>query len=152
MPSSLHNGYEENGPYRLIHDVYVLLDYGDRLVLERFGLTPTQFRLLNLINGRESLRLTTLSDRLLRSKSQVTRVVDSLEEEGLVQRTSDPEDRRAQKVVLTGAGRRLRDEVNEQHRQSLEARFGVLGSKERQVLVSMFDKLKHGMSQYLELE
>ena len=99
------NGYERNSPYRLIHDVYVLLDYGDRLVLDSFGLTPTEFRLLNLIDPDTGQRLTTLSDRLLRSKSQVTRVVDSLEDKDLVKSKNDLDERHAQKVVLTCANK-----------------------------------------------
>lgn len=152
MTTSPANGYEKNGLYRLIHDMYVLLDYGDRLILDKFALTPTQFRLLNLIDPQTGLRLTTLSDRLLRSKSQVTRVVDSLEASSLVQRSIDRQDRRAQKVVLTKSGQTLREKINKEHKQSLEARLGVLGPQEQQALIAMFDKLKHGMAQYLELE
>jgi DNA-binding MarR family transcriptional regulator len=146
------NGYERNSPYRLIHDVYVLLDYGDRLVLDSFGLTPTEFRLLNLIDPDTGHRLTTLSDRLLRSKSQVTRVVDSLEGRDLVQRRHDPGDRRAQKVVLTKEGQSLRENINKSHLKSLEARFGSLGDAERDALIKTLDHLKHGMASYLKLE
>lgn len=152
MSPSQANVREENGPYRLIHDVYVLLDYGDRLVLEGFGLTSTQFRLLNLIDSNKGQRLTTLSDRLLRSKSQLTRVVDALEENGLVERTIDPQDRRAQHVVLTKSGQTLREQVNREHQKSLEARLGVLDADQQQTLVNALNKLKYGMSKYLALE
>src|SRR3990172_1430953 len=99
-------------PYRLVHDVYVLLDYGDRLVLNQFGLTTTQYRLLNLIDPAKGLRLTKLSERLIRSKSQVTRTVDNLEQMGFVRCLDDGSDGRAQLVTLTRKGSKLRDQAN----------------------------------------
>ena len=142
---------ERKHPYRLVHDVYVLLDYGDRLILNSFGLTTTQYRLLNLIDSSKGRRLTTLSDRLIRSKSQVTRTVDNLEQLGLVKRSLDGSDGRAQLIVLTKKGEQLRDQANREHTQSLYARFGVLDTEEQQLLVGLLDKLHHGMAEYLEL-
>jgi len=146
------SGYEEKSLFKLIHDVYVYLDHGDRLILEKFGLTPTQFRLLSLIDSKRGQRLTTLSDRLLRSKSQVTRVVDILEKNSLVQRTIDPRDRRAQHVVLTKSGKSLRDSIGQEHQKSLEALFSILDSDEQHALTHMLDKLKQGMKKFLDHE
>ncbi len=143
---------EQKHSYRLVHDVYVLLDYGDRLVLNSFGLTTTQYRLLNLIDSNKGRRLTTLSDRLIRSKSQITRNIDNLEKAGLIKRSSDGSDGRAQLVVLTEKGNRLRERANRMHTKSLYARFGILDHAEQEQLVSLLDKLQHGMAQYLELE
>jgi len=143
---------ERKHPYRLVHDVYVLLDYGDRLVLNSFGLTTTQYRLLNLMDSSKGRRLTTLSDRLIRSKSQVTRTIDNLEQMGLIERSSDGSDGRAQLIVLTKKGERLRDQANREHAKSLRARFGILDEHEQKQLVGLLDKLEHGMAEYLELE
>jgi len=143
---------ERKHPYRLVHDVYVLLDYGDRLVLNSFGLTTTKYRLLNLIDSSKGRRLTTLSDRLIRSKSQVTRTIDNLELAGLIKRSSDGSDGRAQLVVLTKKGARLRDRANREHTKSMQARFGTLNNEEQHQLVGLLDRLQHGMTEYLELE
>lgn len=143
---------ERTHPYRLVHDVYVLLDYGDRLVLDKYGLTTTQYRLLNLIDSAKGRRLTTLSERLIRSKSQLTRTMDILEDMGLVRRADDRSDGRAQLVVLTRKGEQLREKANRDHTRSLYQRFGVLDPKENQLLVNLLEKLQHGMAEYLELE
>ena len=143
---------ERHHPYRLVHDVYVLLDYGDRMVLSSFGLTTTQYRLLNLIDPTSGLRLTKLSQRLLRSKSQITRTVDNLEHLGLVRVLADGSDGRAQLVILTRKGEKLRDQANKEHAKSLQARFGSLTISERHTLVSLLDKLQHGMARYLVIE
>jgi DNA-binding MarR family transcriptional regulator len=142
---------ERQQPYRLVHEVYVMLDYGDRMVLNQFGLTTTQYRLLNLIDPTRGLRLTKLSERLIRSKSQVTRNIGALEELGLVKRLDDGSDGRAQLVTLTRKGEKLRDQANKEHAKSLHARFGFLTAHERQTLVGLLDKLQHGMAKYLDL-
>ncbi len=55
------------------------------------------------------LRMSELADRLLLSRSGVTRLVDRLERDGLVERASCESDRRGQWAGLTDAGRdRLR--------------------------------------------
>ncbi|HUR13011.1 MAG TPA: MarR family transcriptional regulator [Mycobacteriales bacterium] len=55
------------------------------------------------------LRMTELADRVLLSRSGLTRLVDRLEGEGLVTRVSCPSDARGTNAVLTEAGRdRLR--------------------------------------------
>ena len=152
MSATDPNNFQEKQLYRLIHDVYVFLDCSDRLTLEKFTLTPTQFRLLSLIDSTNGQRLTSLSDRLLRSKSQVTRIVDILENNGLVQRTVDPQDRRAQQVVLTESGRLMRDSINREHLKALEALFSGLKKNELGTLTQALDKLKQGMVTFLGLE
>jgi DNA-binding MarR family transcriptional regulator len=50
------------------------------------------------------LRMTELADRVLLSRSGLTRLVDRLEREGLVERTACPNDARGTNAVLTDAG------------------------------------------------
>lgn len=52
-----------------------------------------------------TLRLSDLAARVLLTKSGITRLVDRLEQDGLVERRACPSDRRGQNAVLTGAGR-----------------------------------------------
>jgi DNA-binding MarR family transcriptional regulator len=59
--------------------------------------------------GRQ-LRMTELAERVLLSRSGLTRLVDRLEREGLVARQACPSDKRGTLAVLTDGGRaRLRD-------------------------------------------
>lgn len=136
--------------YRMLHDIYVLLDDGDRHVLERFGLTTSQYGVLLLLDCHEGRRLTTVSDRLLLARSTITRIVDQLEGAGLVQREADPHDRRAQRVVLTEAGEARRRAAEEAHRQSLERRMDGLDHAEHEHLGALLDKLRQALRADLE--
>jgi DNA-binding MarR family transcriptional regulator len=53
----------------------------------------------------EGIRMSQLAERILVSRSGLTRRVDRLEEQGLVERHVCPSDRRGQMAMLTAAGR-----------------------------------------------
>jgi DNA-binding MarR family transcriptional regulator len=60
--------------------------------------------------GDRRLRMSELADRLLLSRSGITRLVDRLERDGLVERMTCESDRRGQWAALTDAGhQRLRN-------------------------------------------
>jgi DNA-binding MarR family transcriptional regulator len=141
---------DEISLYKLIHDIYVYLDNCDCLTLEKFELTPTQFRLLSLIDSKKGQRITALSGRLLLSKSQVTRIVDILVNNGLVQRTTDPLDRRAKLIVLTKSGQLLRDKLIQEHQNSLINYFDVFDNDEFETLIRLLNSLKQSMKKYLD--
>ena len=53
------------------------------------------------------LRAVELCEQTMKSASHVSRMLDRAEEDGLVERRPDPDDRRASQVVLTDEGRRV---------------------------------------------
>lgn len=129
----------------MFHDIYVLLDDGDRRVLRAFNLSPSQFAVLLLLDGEAGWRLTDLSERLLVDKSTITRIVDRLERAGLVRREADPDDRRVQRVALTGQGRETRDRARAAHERSIERRMGALDTDEQRQLLALLTRLRDGL-------
>ena len=73
----------------------------------------------------DGLQMTELARRAHLSKQTLTTLVPSLETTGLVMRTPDPADRRAQRVYLTPRGRELRP-VAEQVLGALDAAVAAL--------------------------
>lgn len=138
--------------YQMIHEIYVLSDASDRQILSQYDLNISQFRLLSLLHNQRGQRLTVLSQRLLLSKSTITRLVDQLEHKEWVQRVADPEDRRAQRVVLTSAGFEQRAIIADAHRQSLEKRMQALTDEEKTQLDVLLDKLCAGLRSKLEAD
>jgi DNA-binding MarR family transcriptional regulator len=69
------------------------------------GLTPSQWSAMATVEDNGPLRIGDLADREGVSAPTATRLVASLEELGLVSRTSSPTDRRTAYVSLTEAGR-----------------------------------------------
>jgi DNA-binding MarR family transcriptional regulator len=69
------------------------------------------------------LRHHELADRMLLSRSGLTRLVDRLDREGAIERRSVDEDRRGADVVLTDAGVRLMGEMWPIYAETLERHF-----------------------------
>jgi DNA-binding MarR family transcriptional regulator len=60
-------------------------------------------------------RMSELNRHVLLSQPALSRLVDRLAERGLIERRSDPADRRGIRLALTGAGRALQHRVGRQH-------------------------------------
>lgn len=131
--------------HRLLHDIYVLLDDGDRRVLEALELTPLEFAVLQRLGPTQGRRLTDIGAELLCVKSTITRLVDRLEAAGLVLRTPDPDDRRAQRLLLTTRGVELRDEATRLHDAAVERRMNALDLAEQDQLRELLVKLRAGL-------
>ncbi|HYG24539.1 MAG TPA: MarR family transcriptional regulator [Verrucomicrobiae bacterium] len=83
-----------------------------RVFFARWDISPSQFNVLNLLSGRpEGLSQTELGRFLLTHRSNVTGLVDRLEKRGLLGRHENSGDRRAYRVVLTAAGKKLLEAI-----------------------------------------
>lgn len=81
-----------------------------RLLTERlapFGLSIPRYEVLLAVARDEGLSQRSLGERLLSAKSNVTALLQRLEELGLVRREIDPSDARGHRVFLTRRGRVL---------------------------------------------
>jgi DNA-binding MarR family transcriptional regulator len=79
--------------------------------------------LVHLEETPDGLRMNELAERILYSKSGFTRVVDRLQEAGLVRRVRPDNDRRSILVVLTDEGRTTLERARRHHRQAIEQHF-----------------------------
>ena len=93
--------------------------------LERDAGIPLRWydALVQLEETPDGLRMNELAERILYSKSGFTRVVDRLEEAGLVQRVRPENDRRSILVTLTDEGRNTLEQARRHHRHGIEQHF-----------------------------
>lgn len=91
-----------------------------------FGVTAEQWKVLVRLWDAEGLTHGELSERIGKNKASITRLVDGLERRGLVQRVAGCADRRCKRVLLTDAGRALRQGLmTEVQRTLAEAQAGI---------------------------
>jgi DNA-binding MarR family transcriptional regulator len=83
--------------------------------------TLPQFRMLVILAGRGPLRAGALAESLDVHPSTATRMADRLVAAGLLDRVGNPDNRREVIVDLTGAGRRLVDDVTQRRRAEISA-------------------------------
>jgi DNA-binding MarR family transcriptional regulator len=93
--------------------------------LERDAGIPLRWydALVHLEETPEGLRMNELAERILYSKSGFTRVVDRMEEAGLVERVRPESDRRSILVVLTDQGRNTMEQARRYHRHAIDQHF-----------------------------
>ena len=96
----------------------------------QFGISLARFDYLaQLHRHTEGLRMSTLSRYLMVTGGNVTALTDELEREGLVQRDSDPEDRRSWRLRMTTAGRKAFERIAREHEQWILEMFSGLDIK-----------------------
>ncbi|MEU4713647.1 MarR family winged helix-turn-helix transcriptional regulator [Micromonospora purpureochromogenes] len=96
---------------RIMHIASAIRHYQDVEVGE-LGLTPAAARALDELDPDRPLPARDLAEQLRCDRSNVTALVDKLEQAGLVERRVDPADRRQKTLVVTDAGRRMRERVH----------------------------------------
>jgi DNA-binding MarR family transcriptional regulator len=92
---------------------------------------PGGFGVLVSIDQQGPSRLGTLADAVAVTAPSMTRIVNTLEAEGLVVREPDPNDGRAQLVAMTPAGRALLSSGREVRLAALRRRLDDLPPEER---------------------
>src|SRR5260221_14417421 len=78
------------------------------------GMTRAQWAVLLRLERRESLKQSDLAEDLDIQPITLTRLVDRLFDNGLIERRPDPNDRRAKRLYLTPAARPLLDRIESQ--------------------------------------
>lgn len=101
------------------------------------------YEVLALLRRFEPTLLTPLqvAQQLLTSQSGMTGKLDRLEEQGLIQRTPDPEDRRALRLGITDSGRALIDEAFTRSLEVYESMLEELSRPEVENLELLLEKL-----------
>lgn len=104
---------------------------------------PGDFEVLALLRRLEPALLTPLqvAQQLLTSQSGMTGKLDRLERQGFIQRTRDPEDRRAIRLGITDAGRKLIDEAFTTNLSVYQSMLGEFSPTEVTKLEGLLEKL-----------
>jgi DNA-binding MarR family transcriptional regulator len=98
-----------------------------RLFFAQWDLSPSQFNVLSLLYDQpDGCTQIELSRSLIMHRSNVTGLVDRLEARGLAQRRDSANDRRAYRVVLTAAGRKLIQQILPHYYATAEKVWGEL--------------------------
>ncbi len=106
------------------------------------GLTMPQFDVLATLWHGEGITQQELAERLLVTKGNVVGLIDRVSSAGWVERRADPEDRRANRLYLTDAGRKLLAEAWPSQTVLTQKVFGALSEAELQTMHAMLVRLE----------
>ena len=99
-----------------------------------YGLTESQFAVLEALYHLGPLSQGQLCGKILRSGSNVTTVVDNLERDKLVRRERDADDRRVQIVTISEQGRALIAQILPVHISRITLAMSALSRDEQREL------------------
>ncbi|MBI1389421.1 MAG: MarR family transcriptional regulator [bacterium] len=113
--------------------------------LKPFGLTPSQYNALRIVNGSgvEGIPSLEIGERLITRVPDVTRMIDRLVEKGLVERRRSDRDRRVVRVFITPAGKQLVESAVKPLRKFQKQWIGVLSDDDQAELNRLLYKLRY---------
>lgn len=109
--------------------------------LERLTLTPPQFYVLATIGYAGGMPFSEIGEKMMVTVSNLTGIVDRLEDKGLVTRERDGHDRRIVRVRLTDKGSKLYKSTIPVFEKCIAQFFSPLDKSQQKELSSLLRKL-----------
>jgi DNA-binding MarR family transcriptional regulator len=105
-----------------------------------FEMTPQQIYALRSLSNERPLAMSELATSLGCDASNVTAIVDKLESRGLVERRAADRDRRVKALVMTDAGVRLRERIEERMQQQPPPAIDNLSEADQRALATILER------------
>ncbi|MGD9707079.1 MAG: MarR family winged helix-turn-helix transcriptional regulator [Candidatus Delongbacteria bacterium] len=114
----------------------------DRKIAEKLSISTSELNCLKIfIEGSIKISVKDLAERLNITSGGVTKIVGQLEEQGILRRDMDPEDRRGILVSLTSKGRSLINKLHKITNDYYTSMFSGLPDKEKEKILSGLESL-----------
>jgi DNA-binding MarR family transcriptional regulator len=117
------------------------------------GYNPSEFKVLATIrHGANDLntemKVSEISKLLQVTSPTVTQIINTLEKDGLVERTVDPEDRRAVKIKLSEAGMETTEKARKAFYQTFLGLIDFLGEEDSERLANLLSKVHEYFNEF----
>ncbi|MBU2952823.1 MarR family transcriptional regulator [Marinobacter sp. F3R08] len=110
--------------------------------LKDLGVTQARWStMVYLEKGGEGLTQRELASLMAIENPTLVRLLDSLEQQGLIERRPCPNDRRARRLHLTSAGRAFMDDLSERAETLREEMLEGISEKDIECTVKVFHKI-----------
>lgn len=154
--SQLKQDLKQTRPFRspyqeaavgVLHTADVLRRRFEEL-FEPYGLTMQQYNVLRILRGArpESLRTMEIAERMIERAPGITRLVDRLEEKGMVHRGRSRADRRCVLCKITEEGLELLAELDGPVEEADDEALAMLDEGEVETLIGLLDRIREGNS------
>jgi MarR family transcriptional regulator for hemolysin len=122
----------------------MLRTYADHRA-RQFGISRAQWVVLMRLDRSEGLKQSELAEILDLQPISLTRLLDRLADNGLIERRPDPNDRRANRLYLTPAARPLLEQLVELGRDLMDDVLAGLNAKAHERLLSDLQLMKDNL-------
>jgi DNA-binding MarR family transcriptional regulator len=152
MTGRVRREIKQRKPFRRLEDeAFVnILRTGDALmqgvaaVLKPTGLSPAQYNVLRILRGAEpdGLACREIGERMITRDPDITRLLDRVEERGLVARSRGTADRRVIVTRITGDGLRTLESLDEPIEALHLKQLGHLGPERLKGLIALLEAVR----------
>jgi MarR family transcriptional regulator, transcriptional regulator for hemolysin len=115
-----------------------------------FGLTRAKWAVLARLDRYEGLKQNELAEMLDLQPISLTRLLDGLSENGLIERRSCPDDRRANRLFLTPAARPLLERLSNLGEELMSTALAGLDQSETTALLASLTAIKENLRQAVQ--
>ena len=133
-------GLTNFAPY-LMNRIMGRYNAGFREELATLGLTTPKARALAVLTVIDAPLIGELAVYTVTEQSTLSRALDQLQAEGLIRRTTDPDDSRATRVTITDAGRETFQTLWPHMAEAEDRMFKGIPEAERQAFVATLQKM-----------
>jgi DNA-binding MarR family transcriptional regulator len=153
MPSTLREELKQNKPFHSLEQEALLsvvrtsahlMDQFE-IFLRPYNITATQYNVLRILRGSEpnGLCRNELRDRMLTRMPDVTRLLDRMEEAGLVERSRDNEDRRMVTSRITKKASQLLATLDPLVAENEKSYFSGISPERIESLIEVLESVRH---------
>jgi DNA-binding MarR family transcriptional regulator len=110
-------------------------------VLEVHGLSMWGYSVLVALDRSAIRTQAALAEAIGADKTRIIAILDELQQNGLIERVADPEDRRARLLTITKEGRRVKEATQAAIQRGEERWLGTLSATDRAVFLRVLQEL-----------
>jgi DNA-binding MarR family transcriptional regulator len=110
-------------------------------VLAAHGVTMWGYVVLNALDHSSMRTQAALAEAIGADKTRIIRTLDELQQQGHIVRRPDPDDRRVRLLAITESGRAVKAAIQAEIQRGEERWLGELSDDERQVFLSVLQRL-----------
>ena len=131
--------------YQSMKYVTLYLDNAEKTFFAEFGLTTSRFFILQHVHENPGINYIDLSNLMVCTKGNVSRIVQGMIQDNLIERMENPEDRRSFQLFLSKSGEYFYKEVNTAYKDYIYRLFSKLNENQLDLLSSLSSSLKAEM-------
>lgn len=121
--------------FLLQHLSFTLARQSDQILQERLGIGFSQFKLLMVLQWKPGVQQKYIADKLGQTEASVSRQIKLMFDEGLLQTSPRPGDRREHITTLTKRGVRITEQAMEVLNEYHQPMFNHLSAHQREELL-----------------
>jgi DNA-binding MarR family transcriptional regulator len=152
MPRRLQEELKQTRPFATLEaevhlEIQRTAQVAQRWVTEALkpsGLSPSQFNVLRILRGARPAALSSrmIGERMVHHDPDLTRLLDRLEAQGLVEKSRDTEDRRVVNVRVTKTGLARVEAASKAVQERMTKALGPLGPRKLGLLADLLEQVR----------